>query len=120
VDDVEVVVISLVVVAPDVVVVSSRQPHQPGVLHVSVRVRVFDVEEVVVFIGSELLLSKYFQRAQSVHSGVAMHSGTVSYFLMISSITLLIRWVPTPTLQPLSPTTSYTHSNPAWQAVSIA
>lgn len=56
VEDVLVVVISLVAV-PDVVVVSSRQPHQPGVWHVAVLVLVFvevDVDDVVV---SEQLLS---------------------------------------------------------------
>jgi hypothetical protein len=86
VEDVVVVVSSLVVVA-EVVEVSSRQPHQPGVLHVSVLVLVFvdvDDDDVVV---SELLLSKYFHKAQSLHSGVVTHSGTVSYFLITSSIT---------------------------------
>ena len=86
VEDVVVVLILLVLV-PDVVVVSSRQPHQPGVWHVAVLVLVFvevDVEDVVV---SELLLSKYFHSAQSVHSGVVAHSGTVSYFFITSSMT---------------------------------
>ena len=105
VEDVVVVVISLVVV-PDVVEVSSRQPHQPGVWHVAVLVLVFvevDVEDVVL---SELLLSKYFHNAQSVHSGVVTHSGTVSYFFMTSSMTTRILWVPIPTLHPLSVATS--------------
>jgi hypothetical protein len=104
-DDVVGFVISLVVV-PNVVVVSSRQPHQPGVWHVAVLVLVFvevDVEDVVV---SELLLSKYFHNAQSVHSGVVTHSGTVSYVFITSSMTTRILWVPMPTLHPLSVATS--------------
>ncbi len=89
VEDIVVVVnSSVVVVVAEVAVVSSRHPHQPGVLHVSVLVLVFDVlvvvDDVVV---SELLLSKYFHKAQSRHSGVFTHSGTVSYFLITSSIT---------------------------------
>jgi hypothetical protein len=86
-----VMVIGLVVVAV-VVVLSSKQPHQPGVLQVSVLVRIFEVleEDLEEVVGSELLLSKYFHNAQSLHSGVVTHSGTVSYFLMISSMT---KWI---------------------------
>ena len=78
------VVVSVVVAVP--VVVSSRQPHHPGVLQVSVRVRVLDVDEDVVedVIGSVPLLSYIFQLPQSLHSGVNLHSGTVSYFMMTS------------------------------------
>ncbi len=75
------------VVVPDVVVVSSRQPHHPGVWHVTVLVLVLDEVDVEVVVDSELLLSKYFHNAQSVHSGVVTHCGTVSYFLMTSSMT---------------------------------
>lgn len=39
--EVVVVVLLVLVVAPEVVVVSSKHPHQPGVLQVEVRVRVF-------------------------------------------------------------------------------
>jgi hypothetical protein len=52
----EVVVTSLVVVAP-VVVVSSKHPHQPGVSHVAVLVLCLVVVEVRVVVGVELLLS---------------------------------------------------------------
>jgi hypothetical protein len=102
------VVVELVdVLVPVVVVVSSRQPHQPGVLHVSVRVRVLveldELDEVVVSVP---LLSYIFQFAQSRHSGVNLHSGTVSYFIRTSWITTTILWVPMPTRQPLSATTS--------------
>jgi hypothetical protein len=40
-----------------VVVVSSRQPHQPGVLHVDVRVVLVEVEELDDVVVSEWLLS---------------------------------------------------------------
>lgn len=59
-------------VVPDVVV-SSKQPHQPGVLQVAVRVRVVDEllrEEVVVV---ELLLSKNFQLKQPTQSSYGSH-----------------------------------------------
>jgi len=84
-----VVVIVVVMVAVEVavpVVVSSRHPHHPGVLHVSVRVRVLDVDDVEVddVMGSVPLLSYIFQLPQSRHSGVNLHSGTVSYFMMTS------------------------------------
>jgi hypothetical protein len=59
-----VVVVVVVVVLDDVevvvaIVVSSKQPHQPGVLHVDVRVLVFVADAVVVrvVVGRELLLS---------------------------------------------------------------
>ena len=56
-------VVVYVVVWKCVVVVPSRQPHQPGVLQVDVRVAVFDVEVMLVrvVVLSEPLLSKYFQ-----------------------------------------------------------
>lgn len=87
---VDVVVVVDDVVVAVVVVVSSRQPHQPGVLQVAVRVRV--VEEVELLfdddvVPSVLLLSYIFQFAQSRQSGVNLHSGTVSYFLMTSLMT---------------------------------
>lgn len=103
----EELLVVVVVTSPVVVVVSSRQPHQPGVLHVSVRVRVvvvLDGFEVVV--DSVPLLSYIFQFAQSLHSGVNLHSGTVSYFNRTSLMTDKILCVPTPTRQPLSATTS--------------
>jgi len=46
-----------VVVVEAVVVDSSRQPHQPGVLHVSVLVRVEELELLVLVVGSVPLLS---------------------------------------------------------------
>jgi hypothetical protein len=103
-----VVVTSVDVLVPPVVVVSSKQPHQPGVLQVSVRVRLL-VEvavEVVDEIGSVPLLSYIFQLPQSLHSGVNLHSGTVSYFMITSWMTDRILCVPMPTLHPLSPTVS--------------
>lgn len=108
---VEVVVTSdvvVVVAVPVAVVVSSKHPHHPGVLHVSVRVRVLDVDVDVadVVVLSVPLLSYIFQFPQSLHSGVNLHSGTVSYFLITSLITERILCVPMPTLQPLSPTVS--------------
>jgi hypothetical protein len=119
--EVVVVVVVVVVKVVDVVeVVSSRQPHQPGVLQVSVLVRVMVDVEVFEVVVSVPLLSYIFQLAQSRHSGVKTHSGTLSYFMMMSWITVLILCVPMPTRQPLSATTSYTHSRPAWQAVSRA
>lgn len=98
------VVVSVVVV----VVVSSRHPHQPGVWQVAVRVFVLvDVEDdEVVVVPSVPLLSYIFQLAQSRHSGVNLHSGTSSYFMITSWMTARILCVPMPTRQPLSPTTS--------------
>lgn len=86
------VVVQLVEVAvPVVVVVSSRHPHHPGVLQVSVRVRVLveldAADDVVVSVP---LLSYIFQLAQSLHSGVNLHSGTASYFSSTSWITTRI------------------------------
>ena len=77
------------VVVTSVVVVLSLQPHHPGVSQVAVRVRVLEVVElvVVVVVPSVLLLSYIFHDAQSRHSGVYWHSGTVSYFLITSLIT---------------------------------
>lgn len=79
-----IVVVSVEVAVP--VVVSSKHPHHPGVLQVSVRVRVLDVDDVEVddVMGSVPLLSYIFQLPQSRHSGVNLHSGTVSYFMMTS------------------------------------
>ena len=105
--DVVVVVVEEEVVVPVVVVVSSRHPHQPGVLHVSVLVLVFVVVELEDDVdGFVLLLSYIFQFPQSLHSGVVLHFGTVSYFLMTSLITDRILCVPIPTRQPLSATVS--------------
>lgn len=108
--DVEVVVVEVDVdvVVPVVVVVSSKHPHQPGVSQVAVLVRVLDVVVLLldVVVPSVLLLSYIFQFAQSRHSGVNLHSGTVSYFRITSLITDRILCVPIPTLQPLSPTVS--------------
>lgn len=77
-----VVVVDVVVVVVEaglVVVDSSKQPHQPGVLHVSVRVLdLVDVDELLDVVVSVPLLSYIFQFAQSLHSGVNLHSGTVS------------------------------------------
>jgi hypothetical protein len=105
-----VVVVDVVVVVVEaglVVVVSSRQPHQPGVLHVSVRVRVLvDVDELLEVVVSVPLLSYIFQFAQSLHSGVNLHSGTVSYAIRTSWMTTRILWVPMPTRHPFSATTS--------------
>lgn len=57
-----VVTVVVVVVDPGAVVDSSRQPHQPGVLQVDVRVRTDEVVDVVdVVVVSEPLLSKNFQ-----------------------------------------------------------
>lgn len=57
VKDVVVVGADVVVTAPDVVVDSSRQPHHPGVLHVSVLVLILLVVVVLEVTGAELLLS---------------------------------------------------------------
>ena len=74
------------------VVLSSRQPHHPGVLQVDVRVDVLGVEEVVVdVLGSERLLSKYSQLKQSVQFVIGLHSAGWSYFSRTSLITLTIR-----------------------------
>jgi len=97
-----------VVVVADVVDDSSRHPHHPGVLHVSVLVLVELVVVLVVVVeGSVPLLSKNFQSTQSWQSTSVSALGTVSYFSMTSLITLVILCVPTPTLQPRSPTVSY-------------
>jgi hypothetical protein len=119
-----VVAVVLVVVGVSVlvaVVVSSKQPHHPGVSQAAVLVCVvFVVVEDDEVIGSVPLLSYIFQLAQSRHSGVPWHNGTESYFIITSWITDRILCVPTPTRQPLSATTSYTHSTPVWQADSSA
>ena len=110
-----------VVVVDPVVVVSSRHPHQPGVLQVSVLVLVLvDVELDDEVDGFVLLLSYIFQFPQSLHSGVVLHFGTVSYLRITSLMTDRILCVPIPTLHPLSATVSYVHSYPVWQADSMA
>lgn len=59
------------------VVDSSRQPHQPGVLHVAVLVEdVMDVVDLDV-VGTDPLLSKNFQLKQSTHSVSVVGAGTV-------------------------------------------
>lgn len=79
--EVDVVVTGTLVTGLEVVdLSSSRQPHQPGVLHVEVRLRVFVVDvdggaDVAVLL---LLPSTSFQSGQSTHSGVNLHTGTVS------------------------------------------
>lgn len=103
------VVVVVVVVA---VVLSSRQPHHPGVLHVEVLVGDAVVVVVVVVVASDPLLRKNFQSSQSKHSSSATHEGTLSYFIITSDITFSILWVPRPTRQPLSATVSYVHSCP--------
>ena len=91
--EVDEVLVGVVVIIPDelvaiVVVVLSKQPHQPGVSQVSVRVRVIlVVEDEDVVVLSVPLLSYIFQLAQSRHSGVRLHSGTVSYFMITSWMT---------------------------------
>lgn len=102
------VVVTSDVSVPVAVVDSSKQPHQPGVLQVSVRVRDMDVVvgALEVVVDSVPLLSYIFQLPQSLHSGVNLHSGTVSYFRITSRITARILCVPIPTRQPLSPTVS--------------
>ena len=81
--------------------VSSRHPHQPGVLQVDVLVRVEELVVVVdVVVESDPLLSKYFQLKQSTHSSSGKHSGTFLYTLITFSMTLWILWFPMPTRQP--------------------
>ena len=119
--DVDCVVGVVVPVAGPVFVVLSKQPHHPGVWQVDVRVLVRVVVGTVdVVVLSVPLLSYIFHWAQSRHSGVNEHTGTSSYFMMTSDITARILCVPIPTRQPLSATTSYTHSLPVWHAVSSA
>jgi hypothetical protein len=65
VTDVLVLVLELVLVVFVDVLDSSKQPHQPGVLQVVVRVLVEKDEVLVDVLGSEPLLSKYFQLKQS-------------------------------------------------------
>ena len=80
-----------------VVVDSSRQPHHPGVLHVVVLVGLFVLVVVVVtlllleVVGSEPLLSKYFQLKQSMHSSSAIQGGRSSYTSNTSWTTERIR-----------------------------
>jgi hypothetical protein len=108
--EVEVVLVDVTLVVVD----SSKQPHQPGVLQVSVLVLVAEVEvgTLLVVVLSVPLLSKNFQRTQSVQSVSSSHSGTVSYFSMTSLITLTILCVKTLFRQPRSPTVSYMHVLP--------
>lgn len=63
--DVLVLVLELVLIVFVDVLDSSRHPHHPGVLQVVVRVLVEKVELLVDVLGSEPLLSKYFQLKQS-------------------------------------------------------
>jgi len=121
VDELAVVVVDVL----EIVVDSSKHPHQPGVLHVSVRVRVVLVEVAlavldVVVLGSLLLLSKNFQSRQSWHSVSSSHLGTVSYFSSTSLMTLTILCVPIPTLHPRSFTVSYMQVWPVWHNPSNA
>lgn len=89
------VVVTMVVVLPLVVVDSSRQPHQPGVLQVVVLVKldVLVAVEMLLLdvVVSEPLLSKYFQLKQSIQSSSGRHGGTSSYASMTSSTTERIR-----------------------------
>ena len=110
----------LVVVVVVVVVVSSRQPHHPGVLQVVVRVVVVLVEVVLVVEGFDSWLSKYSQLKQSVQLITAWHLAGASYFSRTSLRTSLIRWFPMPLRQPKSPTVSYAHVMPVWQALCMA
>jgi hypothetical protein len=98
----------MIVVVGAEVVLSSKHPHQPGVLHVSVRVLVLVLvlEALLLVVVSLLLLSKNFQLKQSWHSTSSSQLGTVSYFSITSLITLLMRWVPSPTRHPRSLTVS--------------
>jgi hypothetical protein len=88
-----VVMVSVVVTGTVILLVSSKQPHQPGVLQVSVLVRVIDVvlaeEELVVV--SVPLLSKNFHSKQSIQSSCWTHLGTASYLAITS-------WMMTPIL----------------------
>lgn len=79
----------MVVIGVVEVVVSSLHPHHPGVLQVDVRVAVVDVlrETELVVVGSDPLLSKYFQLKQSTHSVSWTHSGNSSYARMTSEMT---------------------------------
>jgi hypothetical protein len=80
-----VVMVCVVVTGTVMLLVSSKHPHQPGVLHVSVLVRVVDVEvEEELVVVSVPLLSKNFHSKQSIQSSCWMHLGTASYFWMTS------------------------------------
>ncbi len=89
---VDVSVLDIVLIGVVEVVVSSLHPHHPGVSQVDVRVAVVVVlkETEVVAVGSDPLLSKYFQLKQSTHSVSSMHSGNSSYARMTSEMTDLI------------------------------
>lgn len=91
-----------------VVVVLSKQPQNPGVLHVSVDVLVGeDVDELVEDrLGSVPLLLKYFQLKQSTQSGLGVHLGTVSYASTTSRSTMEMRCDVSPCDQPRSLTVS--------------
>jgi hypothetical protein len=92
---------------PVVVVVSSRQPHQPGVLQIDVLVAVADVVEVVVVVPpSEPLLLKNFHSEQSTHSSSGAQFGSLSYASRTSEITGSILCLVKLTRQPLSATVS--------------
>ena len=98
-----------------VVVDSSKQPHHPGVLHVSVRVLVADVVLLLVVVVSVPLLSKNFQRTQSVQSVSSSHSGTASYSLITSLIIVKILCDQALLRHPRSLTVSYMQVLPVWQ-----
>lgn len=93
---------------PVVVVVSSRQPHQPGVLQIDVLVAAADVvvEVVVVVPPSEPLLLKNFHSEQSTHSSSGAQFGSLSYASRTSEITGSILCLVKLTRQPLSATVS--------------
>ena len=71
-----------VVVVIVIVVLSSRHPHQPGVLHVSVRVLDNVVLVVVdVVMGFVCVPFSYFHRMQSMHpTSSSTHFAASSYF----------------------------------------
>jgi hypothetical protein len=81
----------------DVVVTGSSHPNQPGVLQVSVLVRVVVDETVLlceevlkVVVDSVPLLSKNDQLKQSEQSTSVLHFGTVSYLSRTSWMTFEI------------------------------
>ena len=108
--EVEVIVgsVDVVAVAVGVAVVSSRHPHQPGVLQVSVLVLVLDVEVAVNVIADEVCVpSSNFHKKQSTQvTSSSTHVAALSYFLYTLSIAYLNRWVDVLGLHPQSLTTS--------------
>ena len=73
--ELHVVVMNVVVEVAVDDVVSSRHPHQPGVLHVSVRVKVEVVDVAGGAVPSDSFPLKNFQAAQSTHSVSCSHTG---------------------------------------------